>query len=28
LSVNLDQISANSDFGFTVDINSDTPIRF
>ncbi len=28
LSVNLDQISANSDFGFTVDINTDTPIRF
>ena len=28
LSVNLDQISANSDFGFTVDINSDPPIRF
>lgn len=28
LSVNTDQISANSDFGFTVDINSDTPIRF
>ena len=28
LSVNIDQISANSDFGFTVDINSDTPIRF
>ena len=28
LSVNLDQISANSDFGFTVDINTDPPIRF
>jgi len=28
LSVNIDQISANSDFGFTVDINTDTPIRF
>ena len=28
LSVNLDQISANSDFGFTVDINTDLPIRF
>ena len=28
LSVNTDQISANSDFGFTVDINTDLPIRF
>ena len=28
LSANLDQISANSDFGFTVDINTDPPIRF
>ena len=28
LSVNLDQISANSDFGFTVDISTDLPIRF
>ena len=28
LSVNTDQISANSDFGFTVDINTDPPIRF
>ena len=28
LAVNTDQISANSDFGFTVDINTDLPIRF